>query len=153
MTARRALWVAVPVAAAAVVVVAAVVIWVRHTGRDCALVRQINDEADHFSTSVADDINHPTQPLTGDYPGLLDRLNDQASKITDAGLARRAHDIAALAAQTAALVPRIRGDKLTPVTGYTPAQQEFSRVNAQFNDNLYAMARACPDDSQRLRIG
>lgn len=155
MTARRRAlwWVAIPVAAAAVVVVAAVVIWVRHTGRDCAVVRQINDEADHFSTAVAYDINHPEQPIAGDYPALLDRLNGQAAQITDAGLSRRAHDLAALASQNAALIPRIRHDKLAPAAGSTPAQQELIRVNAQFNDNLGTLARACPDDSHRLRIG
>lgn len=153
MTARRrALWVAIPVA---VVVVAGVVavIWVRHTGTDCVAVHQINTAVDHFTTDIAHDINHPTQPIAGDYPALLDRLNDQADKITDAGLSRRAHDLAALASKIAALIPRIRHDKLTPVVGSTPAQQELTRVNAQFNDNLSALARACPDDSQRLRIG
>lgn len=151
MTTSRALLAGIPVAVIAAVVVA--VFWVRHTGADCVAVHQINTTVDHFTTDIAHDINHPTQPIAGDYPALLDGLNDQADKITDADISRRAHDLAALAAQTAALIPRIRHDKLTPLTGSTPAQQELTRVNAQFNDNLSALARACPDDSQRLRIG
>ncbi|BBZ14902.1 hypothetical protein [Mycobacterium branderi] len=103
-------------------------------------------------TASPKDINEPTRPITGDYATLVAQFNSQATHLRDPGLARRAHDAAALAGQIAALIPAIRDDKRSaqPATSST---QDFTRVTTQFNENVAALAHACPDDSYRVRIG
>jgi hypothetical protein len=127
---RRRRW---SLTAAAVVIVAVVigdVTYERRADADCATVRALNEVADRFTGRIADDVNHPTQAARADYTPALERFSAQAARLRDSGLARRARDVAALAGQTVALIPRIRDDKLRAPRGDpspTGAQQDFVR--------------------------
>ncbi|MCZ8382570.1 hypothetical protein O6P37_27240 [Mycobacterium sp. CPCC 205372] len=141
---RRGWW----LAAGLVVVLAVVVLGVGVALRggespDCEAVRAVVEESDRFHDAVAGDVNGGTASAT-DRDEQVARIAAHAAEVHDAGLARRARDVADLAGRMSGLAARER-------TADFAAQ--FSRIGAEFNANLMALSQACPDPGDRIRIG
>lgn len=147
MTHRRR-WLAIALAVVCAVVGSAVV-W-HSAAPDCAAVRKLVIDGNEFYSSFADAValESPRGPadLSGAEAGRL-----AAAGIDDAGLARRARMVDALAGELAVLVPRPPID--APEGVLQRWRHEVVRVAGAFNENLAELAQACPDQGRRIRLG
>lgn len=118
---------------------AAATVIVDSPSSDCTRVHVLETDSDAFYARLARGLT------TADYRRWTATLAADAHGIGDPGLARRAHDVAMLAAQMATRPPD------APTADAAPPQ--YARIAVQFNENLYALAQACPGAPGRIRIG
>jgi hypothetical protein len=110
----------------------------------CDTVRAVVDEGERFHDAVAKEINGEAETPASVYHEQIARIAQLAGEIDDDGSARRARAVAELAGRTVDLLPRVRAAEFAG---------EYSRTGAEFNANLMALSQACPDPSDRIRIG
>ena len=151
MTLDRRWWIAIGLA---VVVVAAVVLSRTVFGRsaeDCDPVRDLlafnRSQAALISSKDSDAAGVPSVAEDAVYQQWADGLAQRAEKVNAPDLTARAVEVADLATQFVAKLPRLRSDTAARAPGAPPPPvvYEMSVLNDRITDQLTQLAKACPD--------
>ena len=151
MTLDRRWWIAIGLA---VVVVAAVVLSRTVFGRsaeDCDPVRDLlafnRSQAALISSKDSDAAGVPSVAEDAVYQQWADGLAQRAEKVNAPDLTARAVEVADLATQFVAKLPRLRSDTAARAPGAPPPPvvYEMSVLNDRITDQLNQLAKACPD--------
>jgi hypothetical protein len=115
---------------------------------DCDTARLMIDYNNQFNQDVRERTQEQVDTSVDDYKEWSSRLQELADQVTDdAALAERADELADLAGQTSALIPRYRAESsaMSPLDPSPPASaSEYSRIGEEFQRNLVALEKACP---------
>lgn len=115
---------------------------------DCATARSIIDYNNEFNEDVRQRADQQIETSVDDYQRWASRLQELADQIKDdAALAERADDLADLAGQTSALIPRYRAESsaMSPLDPSPPTSvSEYSRIGEEFQQSLVELDHACP---------
>lgn len=115
---------------------------------DCETARLMIDYNNEFNEDVRQRSQDRIDTSVDDYKKWSSRLHELADQINDdAVLAERADELADLAGQTAALIPRYRSESsaMSPLDPSPPASvSEYSRIGQEFQESLVALDHACP---------
>ncbi|MGU3499433.1 hypothetical protein [Mycobacterium sp. C31M] len=106
------------------------------------------DYNNEFNEDVRERTQEQVDTSVDDYKEWSSRLQQLADQIKDdAALAERADELADLAGQTSALIPRYRAESsaMSPLNPSPPASVgEYSRIGQEFQESLVALDHACP---------
>lgn len=147
MNSARKRWLAIGLA---VIAVAAVGFYLvnrsgQQKSKDCTTVHALNSYNKKFHDDVASLDHGPAD--VDEYRQWASELHRYAGDITDPTLRAKADAVTGLADQYVALLPKLQadppGDNATQLPASSP-WQEGSRIGAQFNDAVIALAQACP---------
>lgn len=119
-----------------------------HPTSDCGTARLMIDYNNEFNEDVRERTDEQVETSVDDYKRWASRLQELADQIKDdAALAERADELADLAGQTSALIPRYRAESsaMSPLDPSPPASvSEYSRIGQEFQESLVELDHACP---------
>jgi hypothetical protein len=115
---------------------------------DCDSVRAMINYNKQFGESIEQQAagDEGTEPAVTRYQVWATKIAGYGAQIRDPQLAERMSNLANLADETVALVPRVRADD-SGSPGSPPAPQDvadYGRIGKEFNSNLVALDQACP---------